>query len=304
MKRKKYSFSGSRPVFTGSPAIVPGGFNLDVTNQNFAVGSTIPAGSLAITEEEPVRTVKIVKTAEVVSIDSNDAKIVNLKVSDYFEPIFVVGDSVLKAGAISGLFSAAPTITHIKRTPGGVFQITLSATISGLQVGDVLEQVVSAASAEVVAGILTSHGDSDHIYMVTPGLDLNAGDKVMNYPLAEGALIASAIAVTSYDKLTGKLVLASDPTDDDAGDALIKVFADGTKAVTSQAVAAEIGKANRVTITDTVVSEFETAIDVCEDTMQYALFENRVAPIPASQKDASGEHLAANPHVRLTKAFA
>lgn len=300
MKRIKHSFTGSRPVFTGSPSIVPGGFNLDVTNQSFEVGDVIPAGSLALVVGA-ARTVKILKTAEVASIDTNDAKIIDLKVKEFFAPLFVEGESVLKAGAVSGAFANAPTITKVVRKEG-LFRITLSATISGLNAGDVLVQVVSKASEAVIAGIRTSHGDSDHIYVVDPGLDLAAGDKVMNYPLAEGALIANAIAVTSYDKLSGKLVLASDPTNAAVGDALIKVFADGTKAVSSQAVAAEIGKANRVTITDTEVEEFETAIDVTEDTMQYALFENRVAPIPDSQKDSTGEHLAANQHIRLTKA--
>jgi hypothetical protein len=48
MKRKTASFTGMRPIFTGSPSIVQGGFNLDVENQHFAVGDTVPAGTLAI----------------------------------------------------------------------------------------------------------------------------------------------------------------------------------------------------------------------------------------------------------------
>lgn len=209
MKRIKNSYTGSRPVFTGSPSLVPGGYNLDVTNQSFRIGDVIPAGSLALVDES-ARTVKILKTAKVVSIDADNAKVVNLQVAEFFAPLFVEGESVLKAGAISGTFANAPTITKIVRKPG-VFQITLSAAISGLAVGDVLEQVVASSSN-----------------------------------------------------------------------------------------AAEIGTANRVTVTDTEVEEFETAIDVCADTMQYALFENRVAPIPASQN--SGEYLAGNAHIRLTKA--
>lgn len=211
MKRIKHSFTGSRPVFTGSPSLVSGGFNLDVTNQTFKVGAVIPAGSLAIVDEAS-RTVKIIKTAQVVAISADDAKVVSLKVAEFFAPLFVEGESVLKAGAISGAFSAAPTITKVVRKQG-LFQVTLSDAISGLSVGDVLEQVIAS--------------------------DSNA---------------------------------------------------------------AEIGTANRVTVTDTEVSEFETAIDVSADTMQYALFENRVAPIPASQKDTTGEYLSGNPHIRLTKA--
>ena len=78
MKRKTDSFTGSRPVFTGSPSIVPGGFNLDVTNQSFNVGDIIPIGSVA-TFNEQTRLVQILKTAEVVEIDSDDAKKVSLK---------------------------------------------------------------------------------------------------------------------------------------------------------------------------------------------------------------------------------
>ena len=37
MKRKTASFTGMRPIFTGSPSIVQGGFNPDVENQHFAV---------------------------------------------------------------------------------------------------------------------------------------------------------------------------------------------------------------------------------------------------------------------------
>lgn len=298
MKRSKRSFSGSRPVFTGAVSIVPGGYNLDKQNQSFELNSVIPEGSLAIVDESN-RTVKIVKTAKVIAIDADDAKKISLYVGEFFEPIFVEGEKVLKAGAISGTFASAPSISKVKRTDSK-FDIELSASITGLAVGDTLVQVVSAQSAEVVAGIQITHGQSDHVYVVTPGLDLAANDKVMNYPLADGALIANAISVTSYDKLTGKLVLASDPSSAAVGDKIVKVFANGTAAVTSQAVAAEIGKATRVTVSDVTVGEFETSIDVTADTMQYALYKNRVAPIPASQVD--GEYLAGNPHIRLTEA--
>lgn len=67
--------------------------------------------------------------------------------------------------------------------------------------------------------------------------------------------------------------------------------------------AAEIGEANAVTIYDVEVSEFETGIDVSADTMQYAMYERRVPPIPASQKDTTGKFLKANPHVKLTQSF-
>lgn len=304
MKRKTDSFTGSRPIFTGSPSIVPGGFNLDVQNQAFKVGDVIPMGSVA-TFNEQTRLVQILKTADVVAIDADDNKIVTLRVAEFFAPNFVVGDKVAKAGAISGTYADAAAVANVQRTKTS-FVVTLDKTIDGLAVGDTLEEVVSAASDEVVAGIMVSHGESDHIYVVTPGLDIAAGDKVMNYPLASGALLANAIAVTSYDKVSGKLVLASDPTSAAVGDQLVKVFADATtatKAATSQAVAAERMVGRAVTIKDVVVDEFETPIDVTADTMQYALLERRVPKIPASQKDATGSFLKGNPHVKLSQSY-
>lgn len=212
MKRKTASFTGTRPIFSGSPSIVPGGFNLDVANQHFAVGDVIPAGTLAIANEE-TRKVQIVRTATVVEVDAEDNKKVTLRVDEFFAPCFAVGNKVLKAGAISGTFAAAPQITKIEKN-GQSYVITLSAAISGLVANDTIVEVVN-----------------------------NGGN------------------------------------------------------------AAEIGKANTVTIRDEEVSEFETSVDVTADTMQYALYERRVAPIPASQKDTTGSFLAANPHVKLSKSL-
>lgn len=212
MKRKTASFTGQRPIYTGSPAIVPGGFNLDVANQNFPVGTIIPGGSLAIYDEEK-RTVQIVKTASVVEVNADNAKEVTLLVDEFYAPIFAVGDKVAKVGAISGSFAAAAQITSISKSDNS-FVITLSAAISGLKAGDALVEVV------------------------------NASDN-----------------------------------------------------------AAEIGKANALTLADIEVGEFETGVDVTADTMQYALFERRVPVIPASQKDATGKFLAVNPHVKLTQSY-
>ena len=212
MKRKTALFTGTRPIFSGSPSIVPGGFNLDVANQHFAVGDVIPAGTLAIANEE-TRKVQIVRTATVVEIDAENTKKVTLRVDEFFAPCFAVGNKVLKAGAISGTFAAAPQITKIEKN-GQSYVVTLSAAISGLAANDTIVEVVD-----------------------------NGGN------------------------------------------------------------AAEIGKANTVTIRDEEVSEFETSVDVTADTMQYALYERRVAPIPASQKDTTGSFLAANPHVKLSKSL-
>lgn len=208
MKRKTHSFTGERPIFTGSPSIVQGGFNLDVAKQRFNVGDMIPAGTLAIYDEQ-TRLVSVLKTAKVVEVDSDDKKIVRLLVDEFYAPIFAVGDEVAKAGAISGTVS----ITKIEEKSEN-YVITLSGEISGLAKDDVLVEVVEKSSN-----------------------------------------------------------------------------------------AAEIGEANAVTIYDVDVKEFETGIDVSADTMQYAMYERRVPPIPASQKDATGKFLKANPHVKLTQSF-
>ncbi len=210
MKRKKTSFVGERPVFTGSPHIVEGGFNLDVANQSYNLGDTIPAGTLAIYDEQ-TRLVKLIKTAKVSAIKADDAKVVTLVSNAYSTPIFAVGDKVLKS--ISGAIADAPSITKIDNTDSG-YIITLSAAITGLAVGDTIQQVIAS----------------------------------------------------------------------------------GTNA-------ASVGTANSVTVTDTEVKVDETAIDVTDDTMQWALLARRVLPIPDDQKDANGSYLKANVHIRLSQSY-
>lgn len=213
MKRKTASFTGVRPVFTGSPSIVQGGFNLDKESQNFAVGDVIPVGTLAI-RDEVARKVQVIKTAKVLDVDAEDTKKLTLYVDEFYAPFFAVGDKVLKAGAITGTFATAPSIVKVEEK-GNTYAITLDKAISGLKADDVIVEVVEDASKN----------------------------------------------------------------------------------------AAERGVANSVTIKDNTVSEFETAIDVTADTMQYALYERRVAPIPDSQKDATGYYLKGNPHITLTKSL-
>lgn len=213
MKRKKASFVGTRPIFTGSPSIVPGGFNLDKESGNYTVDDVIPAGTLAIRDEE-TRKVQVIKTAKITDVDPEDNKILTLYVDEFYAPFFAVGDKVLKDGAISGTFAAAPSITKVEEK-GNIYRITLDKAIAGATTGDVIVEVVENAEKN----------------------------------------------------------------------------------------AAERGFANSTLIKDVTVSEFETAIDVTADTMQYALFERRVAPIPASQKDETGSFLKANPHVKLTKSM-
>lgn len=214
MKRKKHSFTGSRPIFTGSPSKVIGGFNLDRSNQNFADGDIIPGGVLAIANEE-TRLVQVIKTAKVAEVDSEDAKLVTLEVDEFYAPFFAVGDMILKAGTAATAVASVPTIKKIEEK-GNIYKITLSAAITGLTKGDVLEEVIS---------------DGD--------------------------------ATTPKSKSRGL--------------------------------------ANSVTVADNEVKEFETSIDVSADTLPYALYERRVLPIPASQKDDTGAFLKANPHVKFTK---
>lgn len=219
MKRKTASFTGMRPIFTGSPSIVQGGFNLDVDGQKFRVGDVIPAGTLAIFNET-TRKVQVIKTAKVVEVDSENTKKLTLYVDEFFAPCFAVGESVLKAGAVTGTFASAPTITAIDNgnslnNTGNVYVVTLSAAISGLKAGDVLVEVVADSSKNAV----------------------------------------------------------------------------------------ERGKANSVLFKEYEVGEFETGVDVSADTMQYALYERRVPPIPTSQKDSTGMFLSANPHVKLTQSY-
>lgn len=210
MKTKRDSFTGHRPIFTGSPSIVQGGFNLDRTSQRFTDGDVIPAGSLSIFDEQ-TRLVKIVKTGEVLSVDAVDAKIVTLLTDEFHQPVFNVGDSALKT--VTGLFADAPTITKVEKTSTKMV-ITLSAPIVGLQAGDTLIEVIDVENN-----------------------------------------------------------------------------------------AAAIGNANSVTIADVQVREYETPIDVTADTMQYALYERRVLPIPADQRDSTGSFLKNNPHVKLSKSY-
>ena len=214
MKRKKHSFTGSRPIFTGSPSKVIGGFNLDRSNQNFADGDIIPGGVLAIANEE-TRLVQVIKTAKVAEVDSEDAKLVTLEVDEFYAPFFAVGDMILKAGTAATAIASVPTIKKIEEK-GNIYKITLSAAITGLTKGDVLEEVISDGEA-----------------------------------------------TTPKSKSRGL--------------------------------------ANSVTVADNEVKEFETSIDVSADTLQYALYERRVLPIPASQKDDTGAFLKANPHVKFTK---
>lgn len=143
-----------------------GGFNLDTANQNFAVNDIIPAGTLAIMDETK-RTVQVIKTAKVIEIDADDAKKVHLFVSEFYAPCFAVGDMVLLAGAEATAIDSVPTITAIEKTDT-TFAITLSAAITGLKVGDVLEEVISDGEDEAKSKE-RGNANSVTIYDVTVG---------------------------------------------------------------------------------------------------------------------------------------
>ncbi|MDR2765425.1 MAG: hypothetical protein LBB90_10410 [Tannerella sp.] len=146
MKFTKQKFGGIRPIINGTPALgVVGGFNLDRSKVTFPVGAIIPGGSLAQYDEQ-TRLVTVLKAARVKAINGTDAKIVTLD-TDFIPACFVPGDKVLKT--VSGTFSAAPSITKIEDGAGG-YVITLSATISGLAVGDALFQVIESGSDAVL----------------------------------------------------------------------------------------------------------------------------------------------------------
>lgn len=113
--------------------------------------------------------------------------------------------------------------------------------------------------------------------------------------------IASVPSIKTIEKKgnTYVITLSAAITGLKAGDVLEEVISDGA----TEAKSKERGKANSVTICDVEVDEFETAVDVSADTMQYEMYERRVPPIPASQKDATGAFLDANPHIKLTQSY-
>ena len=122
------------------------------------------------------------------------------------------------------------------------------------------------------------------------------GDKVAKGGAISGTF-ANAAQITAISQTDNSCVITLSKAISGltAGDVIVEVVKDASDN------AAEIGKANALTLADVEVSEFETGVDVTADTMQYALFERRVPVIPESQKD--GNFLQANPHVKLTQSY-
>lgn len=203
MKRKIASFTGGRPIFTGSPAIVPGGFNLDVVKQRFTPGMIIPGGSLAIYDEVK-RTVQIVKTASVVEVNSENAKEVTLKVDEFYAPIFAVGDSVAIGNGVYGIFADAAQITAISQTDNSCV-ITLSKDIPGLTAGDAIIEVVKDKESDraVLIGAANAITLADvEVSEFETGVDVTAD--TMQY-----ALFERRVPVIPEDQKNGNLLKAN-----------------------------------------------------------------------------------------------
>lgn len=150
MKFGKTTYGGDRDVYTSSPLKVIGGFTLDTVTQGFNAGDKIPAGTLAV-YDEITRKVLLVKTGKVKAIAA-DPKVVTLESSMHLSPIFKVGDQVLKT--VTGLLSAAPSISAIAVNASDEYVITLSAALAGLVVGDIIVQVVADVTTPANAALI------------------------------------------------------------------------------------------------------------------------------------------------------
>ncbi|MBQ6067950.1 MAG: hypothetical protein IJK84_00465 [Bacteroidales bacterium] len=121
------------------------------------------------------------------------------------------------------------------------------------------------------------------------------GDKVLKTVSGTYANAPSITAIS--DTANGYIVTLSAAIDGLAvGDVLQGVYKNGSNN-------AAIYKANCVVVTDTLVREDgnETIVDVCADTMQYAIYERRILPVVSAQKDTTGVYLSENPHIRFTQ---
>ena len=137
--RKEYAnYGGDRPLYTLPPVMVLGGFTLDPTQKNLTSGVVIPFGTLVHIDEQ-TRLAKLVKSARVTAI-ATDTKVVTLECDGVSQPLFVVGDKVVKD--LSAKLADTPSITAITTSDTGM-QVTLSKAITGLAIGDGLFEVVA-----------------------------------------------------------------------------------------------------------------------------------------------------------------
>ncbi len=141
MNFKKQSYGGGRPVFVTPPHLVLGGFELDTVAQSLPVGTVIPAGTLAVCDESTHK-VKLLKSARVTAISTEDAKIVNVEHDEFLSNLFAVGDLV-------HIIPAAGEDPLVEVTVAAVNEgtITLSAEIPDLEVSDVITQIKKVEDA-------------------------------------------------------------------------------------------------------------------------------------------------------------
>lgn len=133
------------------PIKVTGGFNLDPAIK-MNEGDVIPMGTLASFNELSPRVVRIQKTAAIKAIDATDAKVLTLKTSKFFRPIFVVGEKVLKE--VTGTLVDAPAIIRIEDKSNGDYIITLDKEIPGLAVDDIIVHVIADAETPENAALV------------------------------------------------------------------------------------------------------------------------------------------------------
>ena len=122
------------------------------------------------------------------------------------------------------------------------------------------------------------------------------GDKVL---VNVSGTFAAAPSITKIEKTGGSYIITLSAAISGLAvdNILVQVVANSSNN------AAIIGDANSLTTEDITVREFETPVDVTADTMQYALYERRVLPIPDSQKDTTKGFLKANPHIKFSQSY-
>lgn len=135
------SFGGTKVVFEGKPELLIGGFDFDLKDLPVA-GDVLPCGTPVYCDEAN-RTIVPVITAEVTAVSGTT---VTLKDAGFGNVPFKAGDTVAELPA--NLATAAENYATIASKEGN--ELTLSAAITGLAVGDILV-VVDATTKKVKA---------------------------------------------------------------------------------------------------------------------------------------------------------
>lgn len=145
---------GARKVFEGQVKLLVGGFSFNLEDLPTA-GNVLPAGT-PVQVDEQARTIKPLIAFEVVKIDADDAK--KIQVKAYGE------GTRLKAGMALGLIpsnltAASTAYTTVSSfTPGeDVNDVVLAGTIAGLAVGSIIVEVGSDHKVKAVPNALTPY---------------------------------------------------------------------------------------------------------------------------------------------------